>query len=167
MTSKFLFVEGNQFLQLSALRFMMSPNYLLASEAAKGNVCRMLRQTQKDFAAFSKLYCQHTHTTTLGLKNQAKSPETASKQGRKKSNKYGKRRRSSSKNQMLDQPLVIVVLGILVGSGSELFTIFSFRFVNFSSISHAYIPDLFKGHNISHSVTSIIKQQGQYILHMR
>ena len=111
MTSKFLFVEGNQFLQLSALRFMMSPNYLLASEAAKGNVCRMLRQTQKDFAAFSKLYCQHTHTTTLGLKNQAKSPETASKQGRKKSNKYGKRRRSSSKNQMLDQPLVIVVLG--------------------------------------------------------
>ena len=111
MTSKFLFVEGNQFLQLSALRFMMSPNYLLASEAAKGNVCRMLRQTQKDFAAFSKLYCQHTHTTTLGLKNQAKSPETASKQGRKKSNKYGKRRRSSSKNQMLDQPLVLVVLG--------------------------------------------------------
>ena len=60
MTSKFLFVEGNQFLQLSALRFMMSPNYLLASEAAKGNVCRMLRQTQKDFAAFSKLYCQQT-----------------------------------------------------------------------------------------------------------
>ena len=63
---------------------MMSPNYLLASEAAKGNVCRMLRQTQKDFAAFSKLYCQHTHTTTLGLKNQAKSPETASKQAGKK-----------------------------------------------------------------------------------
>ena len=150
MTSKFLFVEGNQFLQLSALRFMMSPNYLLASEAAKGNVCRMLRQTQKDFAAFSKLYCQHTHTTTLGLKNQAKSPETASKQGRKKSNKYGKRRRSSSKNQMLDQPLVIVVLGglqiefqlaVAANCGQHFL----------SSISHAYIPDLFKGHNISHS----------------
>ena len=57
-------------------------------------------------------FTANIHTlTTLGLKNQAKSPETASKQGRKKSNKYGKRRRSSSKNQMLDQPLVIVVLG--------------------------------------------------------
>ena len=66
---------------------MMSPNYLLASEAAKGNVCRMLRQTQKDFAAFSKLYCQHTHTTTLGLKNQAKSPETASKQASREEKK--------------------------------------------------------------------------------
>ena len=45
------------------------------------------------------------------VKKPGKKPWDSKQAGKKKSNKYGKRRRSSSKNQMLDQPLVLVVLG--------------------------------------------------------